>query len=87
MRRLLLALLVVLAPAPMAGQAADAPRIVNGTVDVRGRKDHTIRSGVNGAEQCRGARERRQQSEGASHGWEWQTAPTKSDAHGTCKPG
>lgn len=35
MRRLVLALLVVLAPAPMAGQAPDAPRIVNGTVDVR----------------------------------------------------
>lgn len=35
MRRLVLYLLVVLAPAPMAGQAPDAPRIVNGTVDVR----------------------------------------------------
>lgn len=35
MRRLMLALLVVLAPATLAGQAADAPRLVNGTVDVR----------------------------------------------------
>jgi hypothetical protein len=35
MRRLLLALLVALAPASLAGQAPDAPRLVNGTIDVR----------------------------------------------------